>query len=212
MENSGSYAWAITVFQNYFSTFVRDEPSDTLQFTVFLEVLKYAGKRRAFVIVSDDASYGLLMQYCHDNDFASVTIINIGSPDIEQRDIIQELLRIKSSTAHAVYLHCNSKIAHFILWIAKDYRLIDENMLWILSEKSLHDTPHLYTLPSFIYAIRTERFASEEEFDRRQLTDSLSVIQKTFGSMHEHEVREYLRQPSDCYSNSAWDKGQELHK
>ena len=179
---------------------------------MFLEVLKYVERRRAFVIVSDDTSHGLVMQYCNDNDFASVAIINLGFPDIEQRDIIQELLRIKSSTAHAVYLHCDSKLAHFILWIAKDFRLIDENMLWILSEKSLHGIPNLYTLPSFIYAIRTERFASEEEFDRRQLTDSLSVIQKTFGSMDESEVRGYLRQPSDCHSSSAWNKGQELHK
>ena len=212
MKNLGSYTWAITVFQNYFSTFVHDEPSDTLQFTVFLEILKYVERRRAFVVVSDDTSYGLVMQYCNDIDFASVTIINLGSPDIEQRDIIQELLRIKSSTAHAVYLHCDSKLAHFILWIAKDFRLIDENMLWILSEKSLHDISDLYTLPSFIYAIRTERFVGEEEFDRRKLTNSLSVIQKTFGSMHEREVKEYLRQPSDCHSNSAWNKGQDLHK
>ena len=152
------------------------------------------------------------MKCYSDNDFASLTIINLGSPDIEQRDIIQELLRIKSSTAHAVYLHCDSKLAHFILWIAKDFRLINENMLWILSEKSLHDIPNIYTLPSFIYAIRTQRFASEEEFDRRQLMDSLSIIQETFGLMNEREVREYLRQSSDCYSNSAWNKGQQLHK
>ena len=180
---------------------------------MFLEVLKYVGKRRAFVIVSDDASYGLITKHYNDNDFASLTIINLGSPAIEQRDIIQELIRIKSSTAHAVYLHCDSKLANFILWIAKDFRLINENMLWILSEKSLHDIPNIYTLPSFIYAIRTQKFASEEEFDRRQLTDSLLLIQKTFGSMNEREVREYLRQPaSDCYSNSAWNKGQQLHK
>lgn len=179
---------------------------------MFLDVLKYVGKRRAFVIVSDDTSYALVMQYYNDNDFASVTIINLGSPDIEQQDIIQELLRIKSSTAHAVYLYCNSKLAHFILWIARDFRLINENMLWIVSEKSLHNVPNIYTLPSFIYAIRTERFASEEEFDKRQLTDSLSVIQKTFGSMDEREVKEYLRKPSDCYNTSAWNKGQELHR
>ena len=152
------------------------------------------------------------MQHFNDNKFASVIIINLGSPDIQQQDIIRELLRIKSSTVHAVYLYCDSKLAHFVLWIAKDFRLINENMLWILSEKSLHNVPHLYTLPSFIYAIRTVKFANEEEFDRRQLTDSLSVIQRTFGSMDEREMRQYLRSPSDCYSSSTWNKGQELHK
>lgn len=200
------------IFQEYFSTFVRNEPSDTLQLTVFLDVLNYVGKRRAFVIVSDDISYGLVMQYYSDNDFASVTIINLGSPNIEQNDIIQELLRMKSSTVHAVYLLCSSKLAHFILWIAKDFRLINENMLWILSEKSLLNIPNLYTLPSFIYSIQTQRLVGEGEFDRRQLTDSLSIIQKTFGSMDEREVREYSRPPSECYSNSAWNKGQQLRR
>lgn len=152
------------------------------------------------------------MQHFNDKEFTSVMIINLGSPDIQQHDIIQELLRIKSSTAHAVYLYCDSKLAHFILWIAKDFRLINENMLWILSEKSLRNVPNLYTLPSFIYAIRTARYASEEEFDRRQLIDSLSVIQRTFGSMNERKMQQYLRRPSDCYSSSIWTKGQELHK
>lgn len=179
---------------------------------MFLDFLKYAGKREAFVIVSDDTSYGLAMQHYNDNEFAAVTIINLGSPDLEQRDIIKELQRIKSSTTHAVYLYCDSKLAHFILWIAKDFRLISENLLWVLSEKALHNVVDLYTFPSFIYAIRTERFSSDEEFDRKQLTASLSVIQRTFASMDERDVQQYLRRPSDCYSSSTWTRGQELHK
>lgn len=152
------------------------------------------------------------MQHYNDIESASVVIINLGSPDIQQDDIVQELLRIKSSTAHAVYLYCDSKLAHFILWIAKDFRLINENMLWILSERSLSNVPDIYTLPSFIYTIRTARFASEEEFDRRLLNDSLSVIQRTFATMDKRDIQKYLRKPSDCYSSSIWNKGQELHK
>ena len=178
-----------------------------------LDLLQYVGKRQAFVIVSDDTSYGLAQQYFVENaDIFSITIINLGAPDVEQQDIIKQLFRIKASTTRAVYLYCDSKLANFILWLAKDFRLINEDTLWILSEKSLHNIKDLYTLPSFIYVIRTERFSSEEEFNRKQLIASLSMVKRTFDSMDDEVVQDYLRTPTDCFSSPTWTKGQELHE
>lgn len=199
-------------FQEYCSTFVRNVPSSTEQFTVFTQLLHYAGKRQAFVIVSDDTSYGLALQHFNENQFISITIINLGTPGTQQRDIIKQLLRIKSSTTHAVYLYCDSKLAHFILWLAKDFRLINNEIMWILSEKSLHNTQELYTLPSSLYLIRTERFSSQEEYDSRQLIDSLSIVKRTFDSIYGEVVQDYLRRPTNCFSSPTWTKGQELHK
>ena len=187
-------------------------PSDTLQFTVFLDLLHYVGKKQAYIIVSDDISYGLALQHNNENEFFSVTIINLGSPDITQQDIIKQLLRIKSSTTHAVYLYCDSKLAHFILWLAKDFRLINNDILWVVSEKALQDIQDLYTLPSSIYLIKTERCSSQEQYDRRQLIDSLKIVQRTFDSIDGEVVQDYLRRPTDCFSSPTWTKGQQLHE
>ena len=162
--------------------------------------------------MNDGTSHGLALQYFIENDFRSINIINLGAPDIDQRDIIKQLLRIKSNPTDAVYLYCDSKLAHFILWLAKDFRLINDDILWILSEKSLHDIQDVYTLPSLIYLIRTRRFSSQEEFDKRQLNDSLSIVQRTFDSIDDEVVQDYLRRPTDCFSSPVWTRGQELHK
>lgn len=179
---------------------------------MLLDLLRYVGKSQAFVVVSDDISYGQALEYFNENEFISIEIINLGAPDVSQSDITKELLRIKSSTAQAVYLYCDSKIAHFILWLAKDFRLINDDIFWILSEKSLHDIQDVYTLPSSIYLIRTKTFSNQEEFDRKQLIDSLSIVQRTFESMKDEIVQNYLKRPGDCFGSPTWNEGRKLHE
>lgn len=183
-----------------------------MQFTVFCDLLRYVGKRKAFVVVSDDTSYSLALQQCTDDEFISLTVIHLRAPNIQQQDIIQQLQRVKSSTNQAVYLYCDSKLAHFILWLAKDFRLIDDEILWILSKKSLENVHNLYELPSSTYLIRTESFSNEEEFERRQLIDKLSVVKRTFDSMDDEVVLEYLRRPTNCFSSPKWTKGKQLYE
>ena len=199
-------------FQEYFSTFVRNIPSSTSQFTVFCDLLCYVGIRKAFVVVSDDTSYSFALQQCNDDEFISLTVIHLEAPNIQQQEIIQQLQRIKSSTTQAVYLYCDSKLAHFILWLAKDFRLINDDILWILSKKSLENVHNLYELPSSTYLIRTESFSNEEEIERRQLIDNLSVVKRTFDSMEDEVILDYLRRPINCFSSPKWTKGKQLYE
>ncbi|XP_015774940.1 PREDICTED: glutamate receptor ionotropic, NMDA 2B-like [Acropora digitifera] len=199
--------------KKHFSIYVRELPSSssTLQFTVLVDLFRYAGKRRAFIIVSDDTSYELALQYFNENDDGiSSNIINLAAS--EKQDIIQQLLRIKSSTACAVFLLCNSKLAHLILWLAKDLRLISDDVLWILSEKSLRDIQDVYMLPSLIYLMRQHKYERWEDFNRRHLTDSLSLVQRTFESMSDDVVQDYLWKPSNCSQTPVWKKGEQLHR
>lgn len=199
--------------KKHFSIYVRELPSSssTLQFTVLVDLFRYAGKRRAFIIVSDDTSYELALQYFNENDDGiSSNIINLAAS--EKQDIIQQLLRIKSSTACAVFLLCNSKLAHLILWLAKDLRLISDDVLWILSEKSLRDIQDVYMLPSLIYLMRQHKYERWEDFNRRHLIDSLSLVQRTFESMSDDVVQDYLRKPSNCSQTPVWKKGEQLHR
>ena len=199
-------------FQEYFSTFFRNIPSSTSQFTVFCDLLRYVGKRKAFVVVSDDTSYSFALQQCNDDEFISLTVIHLEAANIQQQEIIQQLQRIQSSTTQAVYLYCDSKLAHFILWLAKDFRLINDDILWILSKKSLENVHNLYELPSSTYLIRTESFSNEEEIERRQLIDNLSVVKRTFDSMEDEVILDYLRRPTNCFSSPKWTKGKQLYE
>lgn len=161
--------------------------------------------------MSDDTSYELALQYFNENDDGiSSNIINLAAS--EKQDIIKQLLRIKSSTACAVFLLCNSKLAHLILWLAKDLRLINDEVLWILSEKSLRDIQDVYMLPSLIYLMRQHKYGRWEDFNRRHLIDSLSLVQRTFESMSDDVVQDYLWKPSNCSQTPVWKKGEQLHR
>ena len=177
---------------------------------MLVDLFRYAGKRQAFIIVSDDASYELALQYFNENDRIFSNIINLAAS--EKQDIIQQLLKIKSSSASAVFLLCHSKLAHLILWLAKDLRLINDNMLWILSEKAVRDVQDIYMLPSLIYLIRQRKYERWEDLNRRHLMDSLSLVQRAFDSMSDDVVQDYLRKPSNCFQTPVWTKGQQLHK
>ena len=180
-----------------------------MHFRVLLDLFSFAGKRRAFIIVNDDASYGLALQYFNEN--SSINIINLGASDNEQQDIIKHLLTIKASTASVVFLHCHSKLAHIILWLAKDFRLINDDILWILSEKAVPGIQDTHLLPSLVYLIRQQRQSHQEDFYRRQLIDSLSLLQRTFASVSVEGVHDYLRKPTNCFEASVWTKGRELY-
>ncbi|XP_068670202.1 glutamate receptor ionotropic, NMDA 1-like [Montipora foliosa] len=193
-----------------FSTYIYNHPSSsTAHFRVLVDLFSFAGKRRAFIIVNDDASYGLALQYFNEN--SSINIINLGASDNEQQDIVKHLLTIKSSTASVVFLYCRSKLAHIILWLAKDFRLINDDVLWILSEKAVRDIQDTHLLPSLVYLIRQQRRSRQEDFYRRQLIDSLSLLQRTFASLSVEGVHDYLRKPTNCFEAAVWSKGRELY-
>ena len=207
------YVFCIIYFQEYYSTFVRNVASDVQQFRVFVDVINYVGRRQGYVIVSDETSYGLAFRYYNDVEFTSVKIISLSDTDIQNRAVSEQLLKLKSSTARAILLHCDTKLASIILWFAKDLGLINDDIMWILSERTLQSVEHLHTLPSRIYSFRAETSSNQEKFEQTKLIDSLSLIQRTFDSMDDDEVRGYGRSSSNCYdSSSIWTKGVDLYK
>ncbi|XP_031563699.1 glutamate receptor ionotropic, NMDA 1-like [Actinia tenebrosa] len=196
-----------------YKSFMRTLPSQTLQFNVVLEFFRYIGNAEAFVIVSDDTTHGLALQFFSDINFVTVSIFKIDKMN-PQPSVSEYLMRIKASLASAVFLHCDVDLAKHILWSAKDFGVFGEGLFWIVSENIVENTEHSYMLPSGIHAIRVEGLQYTDRFFADRLYNTYEVLHKALNSSTDAELRRFLRKPptTKCSDMEEWKHGKELYR
>lgn len=201
-------------FQGTYRSFLRTLPSETLQFNAVLEFFRYIGNAEAFVIVSDDTTHGLALEFFSAIKFVTVTIFKIDILRNPQPSVSKYLMQIKASLASSVFLHCDVDLAKHILWSAKDFRVFGEGFFWVVSENIVQNTEHLYMLPSGIHAIRAEDLQYADRFFTDRLYNAYEVLQKALNSSSDAELRNFVRKPSTakCSDVEEWKHGKELYR
>ena len=189
-------------------------PSKALQFKVVLEFFRYIGNAEAFVIVSDDTTHGLALEFFSAVHFVSVTIFKIDILRNPQPSVSKYLMQIKASLVSTVFLHCDVDLARHILWSAKDFRIFGEGFFWIVSEDVVENTEYVYMLPSGIHAIRAEGLQYRDGYFANRLNETYEVLHKALNSSSDAELRRFLRKPSPakCSDVDEWKHGQDLYR
>ena len=187
---------------------VQTSPSKTEQFSVVLNFFRYIGKSNAFVIVNDEVTQGLALEFFSGVRAHPVTVIKIDTSSLVHIEISKNLLRIKSSNVQSIFLHCERKFAHLMLWLAKDFGLINDEYTWIVSDRIVQSFSDLLPLPSSIYGVRANLPPKRED----RLAQSLYLIQRTFETIPSDVIPQYLGKHLDCYGTETWTKGEELYE
>lgn len=198
--------------QDVYRSFLRTFPSETQQFQVFLDLLLYTGNSEAFVIVSDDTTYGYALEYFTNNDYTSVTVAKVNRQRLSQSSITDTLMRIKTSLASVVFLYCDVQVAELLLWTAKDFRMFNSDFFWILSENIVLNAKHLFMLPSRIYGIMAEGHDSIDSFYMDRLADAFALLNMAVESMNEKQLQKYTRTPGTCAEMREWKYGEALYR
>ena len=175
-------------------------------------LLKYTGRSLLFVVVSDEVSHGLAYSYFngHKKEFQAI-ITNIGSTHMRHSILSELLIQIKSSIRPLIFLYGDARIAQVLLWYAKDYRMIEESFLWIISENILHETEDLFRFPSLIYGIRLKGSKDIWNFMSQRLSSGLNLLQFSL-EQTVMENGELKRTSSDCSDRGDWKQGLQLQK
>lgn len=198
--------------QDVYRSFLRTIPTETQQFQVFLDFLLYTGNSEAFVIVSDDTTYGHALEFVTRNDYSRVTVIKVTVETSSKTSIVNSLMQIKASLASVVFLYCDAHVAKVLLWTAKDFRMFRSDFFWVVSENVVLNTDKLYMLPSRIYAIMAEGVKSIDKFFLDRLTETYALVHTALASFSENERQSFLRKPETCTEMREWAHGEKLYR
>ena len=186
-------------------------PSEDKQFAVVWGLLEYTGRSDIFVIVGDDFSHGLAHSYLSRHQEFDSHIITIDRTNLFYDHLNQVLLQIKSSVRPVIFLYCDARLAKTLLWYAKDFKMIDESFLWIISESIVRETNDFYTLPSLIYGIRMMGSEDVIQFQSERLLVGLELLMMslvptaTSGNLIEGPSK-------DCFGPGGWQQGKMLYR
>lgn len=124
--------------------------------------------------------------------------------------LTQLLMKIKSSVRPLIFLYGTTGIARTVLWCAKDYRMIEETFLWIISEGILKEVKDLFTLPSLIYGIRLKGNEDIWKFQSERLFTGLELLQLALGQTA--RTNDVIGTLNNCSDPVDWEYGRQLYR